>query len=215
MKKIISTVLLTASAAFAGQASAAVFDFAAIAKNNEKGGAPLSFTVDGVSIKASGTVNGNAAYAYLDSSANTNADRAGLGVCGTLTGSLQCNPSSDDNVTFGEMLTISADDANTVLSLDGAEFRNSAHNGIATGTVLISVDGGAFVSYNMFGFNTVLAGNSFSFLNSSVGSNVVANEFYISQISASVTTTVSEPATMAMLGLGLFGLAAARRRSSK
>ena len=89
--------------------TAATFNFILEAEDDERGGAPLTFSNSGIDLTASGEYyngqNWQAANAYLDDHWNGHGD-AGLGVCKTITSSLQCNPGSDDNVTIGEKLIL-------------------------------------------------------------------------------------------------------------
>jgi len=109
-----------------------IFDFGAIANgplgtegpfNNSAGYA----TEGGITVQA-GPSSFPVLAAYLDSSFNSNP--AGLGVCSGFSGT-ECDPSSDDNVTSGETLTLSFFDAATMnplmVVLNPTFFRDSLH----------------------------------------------------------------------------------------
>ena len=171
---------------------------------NERGiadGTILEF--DGVYIKfsATSTDNENGGYAYFDGGA------AGLGVCGTLSGD-QCAPSSDDNLTSGETLTLSFfSDANAqnthVVALGFLEFRDADHNVIDSYSHLLGINGNALTSTAMNAGWTD-AGSVFTF-------GYDSQEYYISSM---VVHNVPEPATwlMMVIGFGLVSSAARRRK---
>jgi len=215
MKKHLAGLLASMSLLATGHATAAVFDFAAIANGDitvsgitgEQGAASFVLTVDGITLTAS-ALNGD--YAYLDSFYNGNP--GGLGVCGTLTGSAQCDPSSDDNVTFGETLFLSFDQPVTI---DTTVMRNGTHGTSFTGNFELSIDGGAAVSYGLTNiFDTNLTGTTFAFYNPNAGgSSGVSNDqqFYLQSLTVN---PVPVPAAVWLFGSGLLGLAAAARRKA-
>lgn len=138
------------------------------------------------------------AFAYLDS------NNAGLGVCSSTDANNQCNPSSDDNVTLGEVLVIdflnvATIDFNTVI------FRNAVHN-IFAPTIEIDLSDGN--GWNVLDLSATLSSDSFSFRINPAGES--SNQFYIDQL----TVSVPAPAPLALLGLGLLGLGLSRRRKA-
>jgi len=171
----------------------------------------LSLTGDGFALDITGTKFGSAAFAYLD------AGHGGLGVCGVLTTGSQCNPSDDDNVTTGDVLTMTFDQAVTI---DKIWFNNN-HDGDGTlsgnkvkigGTDYSLVSATGVPSFNddwtpNVSFS-VAAGGSLSFALASDH----ADQFYVSGMT--VTAAIPEPETYAMLlaGLGLLGFVARRRK---
>ncbi|RMF88625.1 MAG: hypothetical protein D6741_18910, partial [Planctomycetota bacterium] len=138
------------AAAFAPAAQAVVIDFGLLATGNEGswesrtgvGGLPnpgASFVtfgttkaleVDGLRIVAEGLdfFDSPSFSAYLDGPYNKKP--AGLGVCQSLTAGNQCNPSSDDNVTSGEVLKLSFYDLSNNpidVAFSRATFRDALH----------------------------------------------------------------------------------------
>ena len=82
---------------------------------------------------------------YLD---DLSGGPGGLGVCTDLSGSNQCDPSSDDDVTSGESLTLTFytdGTLSTLMVVTKADilFHNGNHGTTFAGEVEISIDGGA------------------------------------------------------------------------
>jgi hypothetical protein len=211
----ISFAALLLSAGVTANAST-TWDFVSMANTvpGEKGFSILSLTGDGFSLDITGTKFGGAAFAYLD------AGHGGLGVCGVLTSSLQCSPSSDDNITTGDVLTMTFHQAVTIDKIwfnnnhdgDGTLSGNKIKIGgtdyslvLATGVPSFNDDWTPGVSFS------VSAGGSLSFMLASTD----ADQFYVSGMT--VTAAIPEPETYAMLlaGLGLLGFAARRRKQKE
>ncbi len=194
-------------------ASAAVFDFVAMADKTtsivahrfgEKGFATLDVTVGGINLKATGdaTVGGAtgndddaAQFAYLDKG------NAGLGVCKDLTGSLQCSPSYDDNVTASEVLTLSFDQQ---VQIDDITFKDANHNLVKLNLAGAQLDLGVdlapaiAMSLNVDDWDLFngLTGKVFDFYNDNT-------EFYISAVTVSA---VPLPPAIFLFGAALAGL---------
>jgi hypothetical protein len=137
----------------------------------------------------------------------------GLGVCKTLDGSSQCAPASDDNITAGEVLVLSF---NQAVTLEELTFNNGEHKdnylgqfGVAIDTTPLAVGG-----FTLYGaapiFSTPLAGTVFSFIADASISLLddVRRELYISSLKA---TAVPEPATALLLGFGVVPFMRRRR----
>ena len=192
------------------QAQAATFDFLSWANDLEKGYSAYSRTVDGVTVTATGSSVGSGTtidyFAYMDS------QNAGLGVCKGLDANFQCNPSSDDNLTTGEMLTLEFDQE---VTLEQLTFRNADHDPIfaATADIGISVDNNDFSYYQLVPvFDTPLTGSVFSFIvdNYSGGQwSFEGEQLYLSGMEAA---PVPIPSTILMLGTGLASLVSYRRK---
>ncbi|MEH6528244.1 MAG: PEP-CTERM sorting domain-containing protein [Sneathiella sp.] len=218
LKKCIHATAIAALSTFlmTGQASAvSVFDFVSWADNSsnvnyqdlgsvgngEYGGQPITTlsAIDGISMEATGFAGDEAAFAYLDKG------RAGMGVCKVITKSLQCNPSSDDNVTATELLVI---DFNQEVNLLDMSFRDGKHNLLGDFDIDFYIDGisqGITLFDDAF-FASGITGKKFGF-------GFVKEEFYISTMSVSA---VPVPAALPLFGAALLGMGfLARRRKQK
>ena len=238
--------LLIASALLAGStAHAVIIDFQAMAdrtyadtdKNyGESAWQPLNSSIAtefGVDVKFQGWHDTDVVYAYLDS--NT----AGLGVCGTLNdindantkmfnGNNLCDPSSDDNVTMYERITIVAMED---IIIDGIWFNNNhdpdeslVGDTITIGGVDVTfdvgdIDGGVHPRDTNFLYSgpisgpiSLLAGETLDiayYMGDSYLTQLHGDQFYITKIDV---RAVPEPGTLALLGAGLLGLGLTRRR---
>lgn len=166
----------------------------------------LTMNVNGYS---SNPLNGgiSRAFAYLDWG------NAGLGVCKSAnstganpdSSTNQCNPSSDDNVTVGEYLAFSF---NQDVQIDNFWFNNNHDGGFGAGD-LVTIGGSDFA----VGTGYVGGNNGIGPFMLGKGSELLVRykneEFYISGMEVS---TVPEPSTLALVGLGIIGLGLRSRR---
>jgi len=211
-KQLTGLLTLLALSATTG-VNAAVFDFGAIGNGDitvsgitgERGAASFDFTVGGISVNTSALGGKNA---YLDSKFNNLF--GGLGVCGTLDSTNQCNPTSDDNVTFDETLVLQFDQ---LVNIGTTTFNNGNHETLFSGDFELSIDGGTAVTYALTNLFTMdLIGTRFEFFNPNAGGGpTVSNnlQFYITSIDV---TAVPVPAAVWLFGSGLLGLAGIARR---
>jgi hypothetical protein len=214
MKKIMKTMGLAVASSllFASVASAATFNYAAIADGTfagtgptgELGGATLTHSIDGISVDATGTYNGGSAFAYLDSG------NAGMGVCKVLDGGNQCNPSNDDNVTTGEILTLEFSEKIIINTL---EFLGEGHvaSALDGDSLNFRIDGGSWsvmsIDQSDWGNFVGLMGTTFDF--AFLDENLGGDQFYLS--SATVSAVPLPPAVL-LFGAALGGLGFLSRR---
>ena len=207
-------------------ASADIIDFKDMADNGPQGESiwdTLTVAGTGFSLAVTGTKNGSAAYAYLDSG------NAGLGVCGvpnstgvanlnTNRGTSSqnlCNPGSDDNVTVGESLSFMFDVA-VVINNIWLNNNHDADKSLFNDTVNINGSGHTFTT-DLGGPADYAVNNSYNlaantaFTIAFFGPDEVSggDQFYVSKID--VSAAVPEPVPLALLGLGLLGLTLRRR----
>jgi len=185
-----------------------IFDFGEIANGNEFGATSMVFTDNSISITATAADD---YFVYLDHDSN---DNAGLGVCQSLNGN-QCNPSSDDNVTYGETLILNFGE---VVKLDSLIFRNGNHGDVFAEDATVTISGG--IGSGTFAL-ILSSGSVFEFYNPNAGgdSDVSNNyQFYINELSATATgrgiSEVPVPAAVWLFGSGLIGLVGVARRKA-
>ena len=209
-KNLLITSALAVSAAASFSARAITFDFVAEAAGNERGALSIPVTVDGLTVTATAfdTASPNNAYnAYLDDLSG--GKPGGLGVCRVLTTGDQCDPSSDDNVTFGESLQLVFSQEVTI---DQITFNNGDHLTNFQGNFDVSSDGSDATYALTHIFTTPLQGTTFVFSNpNSQGGSTVSNEYQF-YIGALEVTPVPVPAAVWLFCSGLIGLVAVARR---
>lgn len=207
IRNLFAALLLTAGVT----ANATTFDFVSMANTAEKGFSTLSLTGAGFTLAITGTKFGSAAFAYLD------AGHGGLGVCGVLTGSLQCNPASDDNVTGGDVLSFVF---NKAVTIDSIWFNNNHDGDGSLSGNKIKIGGTDYALVSAFGVPSYnddwKPSQSFSVAAGVPLLMTLAtsdwDQFYVSGMT--ITAVIPEPETYALLlaGLGLLGIAARRRK---
>jgi len=234
---VIFGFLASLSLFWGASASALVIDYAHLANTipGEKGFAePTGFahTVGGITVTAHGLKFNKDATGYEDSATTYNAyldstwtgyGPGGLGVCKTLTSGKQCTPSSDDNLTNGEMLKLVFSAPVTITEF---LFRNANHGETfdANADFELAIDNGVFASHALTHvFNTPVTGTEFRFIvgafaeNNFTGfANELNDELYIQTVTFNTpvtTTSVPEPSVLGLASLGLlvFGFGGGQR----
>lgn len=193
-------------AGLVGSANATLISFSNLADNILGEGPISTYTTGGLTITFTAMKGANNASAYLDFG------NAGLGVCGTTLAPQavknvnECNPSSDDNITTGEFVTLKF---NKDVTITKTTYNNNHDgylsagdkilvNGVAKGIVLNAGTGVVTDSY-VLGAGT---GISYGYCN---------QQFYLTSIDVEA---VPEPATLGLFGLGLALVGFAIRRRS-
>lgn len=204
-----SLLTLALLAGLSAPANAATIDFGALGVGNEgsigsAASRPNPWNLAGLWVDFSASAGD---VAYLDGPSG--GKPGGLGVCSAVTATFQCNPSSDDNVSANEWVTLkffydAALTQQAIVTLSDFVFRDANHNLITSATAVFKFNGGI---ENFVGFGPE-TGHSFKF--EYANGNNKAKQFYLTAVKANV---VPEPATWALMILGFAGLAFARRRN--
>jgi hypothetical protein len=227
MKKLLIAASVVFGMGLSGVAAAATFDFDA--DTEERGGNPLTFTSGGMTMVAVGLQgsydfdSADLSNAYLDAG-----PKSGLGVCGSVyrasrvgdtasgndySGSVnECNPNSDDNMADSkqEWLVLSRVDrsgASKDFRADGVQMWGN-HQDYGSDTVYITVDGFTWTPVAVVDGYADLGG----FRTGAFGIRVDQGlEGYVGRLDVS---EVPVPGTLGLLGLGLAGLGALRRKKA-
>ncbi len=202
-------------------AHAGLIDFANEADTNGERGVASGSTIviDGVNMRLSGTQGLDINQPFAASPYFDRGD-AGLGVCKVLTGSFQCSPASDDNVTLGEALKIEflSDDGTMSVSRSilGLAFDDGGHSPLGVGNdglVRIVTDTSDMTA--LFSVFIAMAAGADAFFQ-----NVSTIEFFYNNkqfyVNAMDVSEIPIPGALPLLLSGLAGLGfAGRRRKSK
>jgi len=215
MKHSIKAISGAALLASVQSASAGVINFIDLTENatgyGESAWTSLNLSSGSANVAITGYGAAGKQYAYLDWG------NAGLGSCGNVhnlgsvntmnTGNTanNCDPSSDDNVNTREFLRFVFDTNVVVTNI----WFNNNHDGGFDALDMVNIDGNPFgvATGYAWGPNGIGAFNVAAGYNFDVAYN--NEQFYISAIEFA---SVPESSSLFLFGLGLLGLASARKR---
>lgn len=225
MKKALIAASLALGFGLSGGAVAATFDFDA--ETNERGANPLVFSAGGMTIAAVGLagsydfLDADWTYAYLDAG-----PKSGLGVCGSVYradrvgdteggddfvgGVNECKSNSDDNMADAKSEWLAffkgAPSSGVNFRVDGFQLFGN-HVDYGSDTAYITVDGETWeaVAVNENGYVN-MGGRLVVGLGIRIDQGL---EGYVGNLDVS---QVPVPGTLGLLGLGLLGLGAVRRK---
>ncbi len=219
----VSTILLTL--VNVASVSAATFYFMSYADSDadadgyhERGYKDFGVTEDGITLQATGYYKQKNKWANSNSYAYLDRGNAGLGVCHQVKGLNQCDPSSDDNVTYKEKLVLTFDQT---VNLDEMSFRNGGHGTKFKGkfqlSILLNGIWGEWAKYDLDrNFTSSLLGEGFAFYNPNKRDKN-KYQFYIDTMTVSsapstlAVSAVPAPGSVFLLMLGLIGLRANKK----
>lgn len=210
MKKLVLTAAAGLAAMGLSAASAATLDFAQYADDTgERAVADGDIlNIGGVNVMLTAEPDG--ALAYLDASGSEGP--AGLGVCSMMNPQPgeECPIPSDDNVTVTEAVTVTFVDG--AFDIQSLSFRNAVHQDLngSSSTLMIALNGGAFVQYTFAGAVAAAAGGAFLGADSitfAFDDQGDGEAFYVNAIS-----DIPVPGALPLLLSGLAGLGFASRR---
>ena len=227
MKKLLMAASVALGLGVSGLAAAATFDFDA--ETNERGGQPLSFSSDGMNLLAFGLQGSYSigladnSFAYLDTG-----PKSGLGVCGKVYrrgrvgdtaggddfpgGINECNPDSDDNMKDSKqewlvLARVDKNDNQKDFRVDGFKLWGN-HVNYGSDTVWVTTDGSNWEAVAVVDGYASLGGRRVDAIGIHADKGM---EAYVGRLDLS---EVPVPGTLGLLGLGLAGLGAVRRRKA-